>query len=197
MFPVVTLLVGADNTTFYVSEEALCRVPFFRAALQGKFREATEKKITLPEDVPLIFSALLEHLYTGTYTYNHDIAMALDGTHLKDLFEGRFHASVYAVADKYDWQPLVDATVNNFLAVLPGLAGIDILRLWKAAYEAGLTMSACASGARLAHFRSLLPALLQDLHITNADETESIIAELPSLASDIIWLLVEAGGEWV
>lgn len=194
MFPVVTLIVGADNIMFYVSEEALCRVPFFRAALQGEFREATEKKITLPEDIPSIFSALLEHLYTGTYAYNPDNDMALDGTHAHDLSEGRFHASVYAVADKYGWQPLMDAAVYNFLVVLPELPGIDILRLWKSAYEAGLTMFVCSEGGCLEDFKNLLPGLLQDLHLTDAAETESIIAELPSLASDIIWLLVEDGG---
>lgn len=187
MSPVVTLLVGADNVVFHASEATLCRVSFFRAALQGQSRHAADKRISLPEDVPPIFSALLEHLYTGTYTYNRTI---VDGTFTRDLPEGCFHASVYAVATKYRWQPLVKAAVRNFLIVLQVLSGIDVVRLWKAAYEAGLTISACVSGGRLADFQRLLPELLQGLYGTDGAELESTIADLPSLASDIIRLLV-------
>ncbi|KAL0634798.1 hypothetical protein Q9L58_006231 [Maublancomyces gigas] len=191
MSPVVTLLVGADNVVFHASEATLCRVPFFRAALQGQSEHAAEKRIWLPEDVPPILSALLEHLYTGTYTYNRTI---FDGTLTHDLPEGRFHVSVYAVATKYRWQPLVKAAVRNFLVVLPVLSGIDIVRLWKAAYEAGLTMSVCDSDGRLADFQMLLPKLLQGLYVTDTAEMESTIADLPSLANDIIQLLVAASG---
>lgn len=196
MSPVVTLLVGTDNVVFHPYEATLCRVPFFRAALQGEFREAAEKKITLPEDVPEIFSTLLEHLYTGTYTYTYvpDATTVLRDTLVCNLSEGCFHVSVYAVAFKYDWQPLVDAAVRNFLFVLPKLTGIDIIRLWKAAYEDGLTVSVCSSGGRLDDFQKLLPALLKGLYETDGEEMESTISDLPSLASDIIRLLVAAGG---
>lgn len=191
MSPVVTLLVGTDNIEFHAYEATLCRVPFFRAALQGEFKEAIEKKITLPEDEPEIFSALIEHLYTGTYTYTYDTTTVLDDdTPICDLSEGCFHVSVYAVAFKYGWQPLVDAAVSNFLFVLPKLTGIDIVRIWKAAYENGLTVSACSDGGRLADFQKSLPTVLKGLYQTDSEEMQCTISEMPTLANDFMRLLV-------
>lgn len=198
MSPVITLLVGADNVQFHASEATLCRVAFFRAALQGEFREAAEKKITLPEEEPEVFSALIEHLYNGTYTYTYNptTTTALDDTTpVCDLTEGCFHVSVYAVAFKYGWQPLVDAAVRNFLCVLPKLVGIEIVRLWKAAYEDGLTVDVCSDGGRLVDFQKLLPEVLKELYKKDAGEMENTVSDMPSLANDFMRLLVSDIGE--
>lgn len=187
MSPVVTLLVGSDDVRFYASEATLCRLPFFRAALQGGFREAFEKIITLPEDEPDVFSALLEHLYNGRYTVFHDDLPVCD------LNQGCFHVRIYAVASKYGYQSLVEVALTNFVFTLSKLSGIDILRLWKAAYENGLTVSLCSGGGRLAGFQQSLPTVLRGLYESDGDEFQSMVSDVPSLAFDLMRLLVSAG----
>lgn len=192
MSPVVMLVVGPDEVQFHAPEATLCRIPFFRAALQGSFLEATLKRITFPDDAPEIFSALLEHLYNSTYTYTYDAdtAVAVDNIPVYDLAEGCFHVRVCALAFKYDWQPLVDAAMGNFLFMLQKLAAIDIVRLWKVAYENGLTVSMCRVDGRLEKFQIALPALLEGLYKTDAAEMESTVFDMPSLANDFMQLLV-------
>lgn len=149
----------------------------------------------MPEEKSEIFSMLIEHLYTGsyTYTYNPDATTDVDDAPTIDLAEGRFHVSVYAVAFRYDWQPLVDDAVRNFLIVLPMLRGIDIVRLWKAAYEDGLTITTCTREGPLVEFQRLLPGLWKGLCETDADEMRSVVTEFPELAYDFMHLLVADG----
>lgn len=197
MSPVITLEVGPFAVVFHAYEATLCRIPFFRAALQGEFREAAEKKVSLPEEDPEAFCALLEHLYTGSYTYTYDAGttVVVGGAPATDLAEGCYHVCVYAVAFRYDWQPLVEDAVSNFLAVLPRLVGMDVVRLWKAAYENELTIAVCAGEGRLGAFQKVLPGLLKGLYADEAAEMESTLAELPAFASDIIKLLVAGSGQ--
>lgn len=189
MSPVVTLVIGTDKVQFHAPEATLCRIPFFRAALQGAFQE---KKILLPDDAPEIFSTLLEHLYSGiyTYTYDADTTMAVNNIPVCDLAQGSFHVRVYALASKYDWQPLVDAAIGNFVEMLQKLSGIDIVRLWRVAYENGLTVSVCSVDGRLINFRKALPNVLKKLYQTDPAEMESMVSEMPSLANDFMQLLV-------
>lgn len=177
---------------FHAYEAILCRIPFFRAALQGEFLEATEKKIIMPEEKSEILASLIEHLYTGTYTYtyNSDTTTVFEDIPVIDLAEGCFHVSVYAVAFKYDWQPLVDDAVKNFLAVLAMLSGIDIVRLWRAAYGDGLTITKCGGEESLVGFQRLLPRLWKGLCETDAEEMRSVVSEFPDLAYDFMHLIV-------
>lgn len=187
----VVLHVGPAAVVFYAPEATLCRVPFFRAALQGGFREATEKQMNMPEDTPEIFATFLEHLFTGSYTYTYtpDTTVIRD-IPATDLPEGCFHASVYSVAFKYDWQPLVDDAVANFLFVLTKLAGMDIIRLWKAGYVNGLTVAVCEPDGRLVDFVKMLPGLMHGLYNTDAVELADAVSQCPELSYDLMRLLV-------
>ncbi|OSS51538.1 hypothetical protein B5807_03575 [Epicoccum nigrum] len=51
-----TVLVGSEKKRFIVHQDLLtCHSEFFRAALMGKFKEADEKIVPLPEDDEVIF----------------------------------------------------------------------------------------------------------------------------------------------
>ena len=65
---IVTLCVGAERRLFAAHEDVLCTSPFFQAACRGQFYEAGAKRIDLPDDVPEIFSSVLEYLYKGDYS---------------------------------------------------------------------------------------------------------------------------------
>lgn len=66
---IITMVIGRDQRLFAAHEDVLCHSPFFHAALQGQFLDASpNKRIVLPDEEPEIFSCVLEYLYKGDYT---------------------------------------------------------------------------------------------------------------------------------
>ncbi|KAI1747395.1 hypothetical protein F4782DRAFT_424081 [Xylaria castorea] len=65
--PIVTLMIGHEGRLFAAHEEVLCQSPFFQRVCQDQYLEAQNKKISLPDEEPEIFSAVLEYLYKGDY----------------------------------------------------------------------------------------------------------------------------------
>ncbi|KAK7420903.1 hypothetical protein QQX98_002467 [Neonectria punicea] len=65
--PIVTLTVGRDGRLFAAHEDVLRQSPFFEAALRSGYRDAQSRRISLPDEEPEAFSALLEYLYKGDY----------------------------------------------------------------------------------------------------------------------------------
>ncbi|KAI1467689.1 uncharacterized protein F4812DRAFT_430506 [Daldinia caldariorum] len=66
-FPIVTLTVGREARLFAAHEEVLCQSPFFERVCRDQYLEAQNKRISLPDEEPEIFSAVLEYLYKGDY----------------------------------------------------------------------------------------------------------------------------------
>lgn len=187
----VTLVIGPDSVEFHVSQTLLCTLPFFRAALQGEFIEASEQQIKMPEDEPKEVSAMIEFLYTGGYTYAHPPRQGVDsGTSPADLEEGSFHVGVYTTAFKYDCQDLVKASLLSFIGVLIRLKSIDVIRLWKVAYEKELLLSKVEEDPNLIQFRGGLVALLKELYVTHREEIYSTSVEHPTLIADLLRLVV-------
>ena len=61
----VIIKVGVEKVPFTVHKSILCKVsPYFRAALDGGFKEAHENELDLPEDEPVAFKHFLLWLYT-------------------------------------------------------------------------------------------------------------------------------------
>ncbi|KAH6610041.1 btb poz [Trichoderma cornu-damae] len=65
--PIVTLTVGREGRLFAAHEDVLGQSPFFEAACKGNSSDAMNKRISLPDEEPEIFSAVLEYLYKGDY----------------------------------------------------------------------------------------------------------------------------------
>jgi len=65
--PIVTMTVGRDGRLFAAHEDVLCQSPFFERILRGTYFDAQSKRISLPEEEPEVFSAVLEYLYKGDY----------------------------------------------------------------------------------------------------------------------------------
>lgn len=65
--PIVTLTVGSEGRLFAAHEEVLAASPFFEAACRAQYLDAQSKRISLPDEEPEIFSAVLEYLYKGDY----------------------------------------------------------------------------------------------------------------------------------
>lgn len=64
---IITLVVGREQRLFAAHEDVLCLSPFFQAACRGQFLESQNKRISLPDEEPEIFSSVLEYLYKGDY----------------------------------------------------------------------------------------------------------------------------------
>jgi len=65
--PIVTLTVGMEGRLFAAHEDVLCQSPFFEAACRGQYLDAQSKRISIPDEEPEVFSAVLEYLYKGDY----------------------------------------------------------------------------------------------------------------------------------
>lgn len=65
--PIVTLTVGREGRLFAAHEDVLRQSPFFDAACRGNFPDAQNRRISLPDEEPEVFSAVLEYLYKGDY----------------------------------------------------------------------------------------------------------------------------------
>jgi hypothetical protein len=65
--PIVTLTVGREGRLFAAHEDVLCQSPFFAAACRGQYLDAQNKRISIPDEEPEVFSTVLEYLYKGDY----------------------------------------------------------------------------------------------------------------------------------
>ncbi|CAH0039454.1 unnamed protein product [Clonostachys rhizophaga] len=65
--PIVTLTVGREGRLFAAHEDVLRQSPFFTAACSENFFDAQNRRISLPDEEPEVFSAVLEYLYKGDY----------------------------------------------------------------------------------------------------------------------------------
>jgi len=66
--PIITLTVGREGRLFAAHEDVLCQSPFFEAACRGQLPDSgSGKRISLPDEEPEVFSAVLEYLYKGDY----------------------------------------------------------------------------------------------------------------------------------
>ncbi|KAL0632101.1 hypothetical protein Q9L58_009033 [Maublancomyces gigas] len=196
MSPIIILRVGPDQTEFRAYEEILCSLPFFRAALQGSFREASEKAITMPEDDPEIIAALIEFLYTGSYTFafTPPLTGETPAVPSSDVAQGSFHVSVYAVASKYDCDKLVEGAVRNFVYVLKELKGMDVIELWKAAYAKGLGLGQFEGDGEMKGFVGGLAKLVAEAFAEHRGEMEGMVADYPELASDLLRIIAIGHG---
>ncbi|KAJ2903324.1 uncharacterized protein MKZ38_010075 [Zalerion maritima] len=68
--PIVTLTVGREGRLFAAHEDVLRQSPFFDQAVNNSLyngQPQTNKRISLPDEEPEVFSAVLEYLYKGDY----------------------------------------------------------------------------------------------------------------------------------
>ena len=65
---IVTIAVGKDQRLFAAHEDVLSRSPWFGEACREQFFSSPgQRRISLPDEEPEIFSAVLEYLYKGDY----------------------------------------------------------------------------------------------------------------------------------
>lgn len=143
----------------------------------------------MPEESPNTMAALIEFLYHGVYTYTYTSATTTD-TPPNDLAQGEFHVAVYAVADRYDCQPLAEEAVRHFMCVLEQLKELDCLLLYKVAYENDLPMAKWGVKGAKKEFVANLARQLGVLYRDHAEEVEGVFKLHPTLATDVLRLVI-------
>ncbi|KAF8427957.1 hypothetical protein EV426DRAFT_589116 [Tirmania nivea] len=162
--PIIKLVVGNNHIQFNVPQIILCKLPFFQAALQGQFREASEKIIKMPDDDPEIVSKMVEVLTRGEYSLP---SIALEGTQTAEtrLQCKLFHAQVYLLGEKYSCDALCEVA-SRFLQVLPITGKEKVLEYMVLVYE----MTSSESKLRLPSRNGP--------HNWGAEKTRKLIAKL-------------------
>lgn len=176
------LHVGPTPVTFQASKAIICRLPFFRAALQGEFREAIDKIVTLPEDDPVLVASLLEFLYIGSYTYIADTA--------KDSTEGLFHVALHALAGKYGCEELQALESSNVAHVLDGLDGLQVVRIVREMFDRGWVAKEWSVREEFAAVKQSIRRIIRQQYAAGGEELEIVWAGCPGLAADLMRLMV-------
>ncbi|KAI9875855.1 MAG: hypothetical protein M1830_007896 [Pleopsidium flavum] len=150
---IITLCVGPEQRLFAAHEDVLSLSPFFSAALRGQFLESHAKRINLPEEIPEIFSSVLEYLYKGDYyprlmhnkrrnTWELEDAADINGG------RGAVESTVYHQATD---EPLLKDTMVYCAAERYGLDELKRLALRKQGLQSGIQCSTILASARYAY----------------------------------------------
>ncbi|QUC15781.1 uncharacterized protein UV8b_00022 [Ustilaginoidea virens] len=81
---IVTLTVGREGRLFAAHEDVLRQSPFFDAACRRSVPDSQSKRISLPDEEPEVFSAVLEYLYKGDYYPRLLHSRSRNSWHLED-----------------------------------------------------------------------------------------------------------------
>jgi len=152
--PIITMVVGPSQRLFACHQDVLSHSPFFATALRGQFYESFSRRIELPDEVPEVFSSVLEFLYKGDYYPRllHDKkrnTFALeDAADMNHNGRGSIEATVY--------HPGVDGILLKDTAIYCtaekyGLDDLKRLALRKQGLQTGISVDVILRSARYAY----------------------------------------------
>ncbi|KAF4634075.1 hypothetical protein G7Y89_g4032 [Cudoniella acicularis] len=146
---IITLVVGREQRLFAAHEDVLCISPFFSAACRGQFMEAANKRISLPDEEPEIFSSVLEYLYKGDY-YPRLLHNKRKNSWELETGEGGGSIESTVFHHGVDGELLKD-TVIYCTAEKYGLEELKRVALRKQGLQSGIQCSTILSSARYAY----------------------------------------------
>jgi len=164
--PIVTLTVGREGRLFAAHEDILCQSPFFEAACRGQYLEAQSKRISIPDEEPEVFSAILEYLYKGDYYprlfyHKHQNSWELEDAgrspHTSPNVEnggGRASCSEATVYLSSCGEYLLRDTVIYCAADRYGLEELKLLALRKQGLQSGIDVGTILRSARYAYLHT-------------------------------------------
>ena len=147
------MCVGPEQRLFAAHEDIISSSPFFAAICRGQFLESTSKRVNLPEDIPEIFSSVLEYLYKGDYyprlLHNkRRNTWELEDTEARSGGRGAVESTVYHAASQ---QVILKDTLLYCTAERYGLDELKRLALRKQGLQSGIQCSTILASARYAY----------------------------------------------
>jgi hypothetical protein len=160
--PIVTIEVGRQCRLFAAHEDVLSSSPYFAVACkEGFFMNGNERRLSLPDEEPEVFSCVLEYLYKGDYSPR----LVLDKRRDTWMLEGQADASpkiggrgvpVSSATSPTIFHPGVGAVILRDTAVYCaadryGLDELKRLALKKQGLQCGIEVSVILRSARYAY----------------------------------------------
>ncbi|KAI4178219.1 MAG: hypothetical protein L6R41_008482 [Letrouitia leprolyta] len=151
--PIVTICVGPEQRLFAAHEDVLSHSPFFAAICRGQFLESGAKRVNLPEELPEIFSSVLEYLYKGDYyprlLHNkRRNTWELEDPENNNAGRGNVESTVYSHSSG---QQLLKDTMVYCTAERYGMEELKRLALRKQGLQSGIQCSTILASARYAY----------------------------------------------
>lgn len=185
----MVVCVGKERVEFHVHEVKICKLPFFRNALQAELQESGERRINMPDDNLVEVSGLLEWMYTGDFKHSRLDWMNSGKIHESSeqhtfLELGKFYLVLGGIANKYDCRLLWDKMNEGFLQIIKSLDGIEKLRIWTLAYGSGRIHFPDYSDSHkgIRETRDWVQGLCNN----NRAEFVQALSEFPELAYDLL-----------
>ncbi|RDL42440.1 Uncharacterized protein BP5553_02419 [Venustampulla echinocandica] len=147
---IITLVVGREQRLFAAHEDVLCISPFFQAACRGQFMEAPNKRVSLPDEEPEIFSSVLEYLYKGDY-YPRLVHNKRRNSWELETSEGGTGSVESTIHHSGVAGELLKDTVIYCTAEKYGLEELKRVALRKQGLQSGIQCSTILSSARYAY----------------------------------------------
>ncbi|MCJ1339293.1 hypothetical protein MMC09_004582 [Bachmanniomyces sp. S44760] len=160
--PIVTICIGPEQRLFAAHEDILSTSPFFAAICRGQFLESVSKRVNLPEEIPEVFSSVLEYLYKGDYyprllhnKRRNTWELESAGSEM-DVLNGRGGSGNGEVAESIIYHPIMDTallkdTLIYCTAERYGLEELKRLALRKQGLQSGIQCSTILASARYAY----------------------------------------------
>ncbi|KAL9014616.1 MAG: hypothetical protein Q9180_008935, partial [Flavoplaca navasiana] len=150
--PIITICVGPEQRLFAAHEDVLSHSPFFAAICRGQFLETATKRVNLPEELPEIFSSVLEYLYKGDYYPRllHNKRRNTWELEESDVNKGKATAES-TVFHQSSGQVLLKDTMLYCTADRYGLDDLKRLALRKQGLQSGIQCSTILASARYAY----------------------------------------------
>ena len=151
--PIITLVVGPDSRLFACHEEILTLSPFFAGICRGQFLESSTKRVSLPKELPEVFSSVLEFLYKGDYYPKLLHNKKQNSWELEDATKtagskGAVESTVYHPGSG---QMLLKDTLVYCAAEYYGLDELKRLALRKQGLQSGIQCATILASARYAY----------------------------------------------
>ena len=151
--PIITISIGPTARLFAAHESILTKSPFFAAITRSQFLESNQKRITLPEEIPEIFSSVLEYLYKGDYypkllLNKRKQAWELENTSTSTSTSGQQASTVFHPGPGQD---LLKDTLVYCAADRYQMPELKRLALRKQGLQVGISCQTILSSARYAY----------------------------------------------
>ena len=157
--PILTLVVGPAQRLFAAHEDILSSSPFFSAIIRSQFLETHHtKRISLPGEIPEVFSSVLEYLYKGDY---YPRLLQNKRSNKWELEDAAANAAAGEMADPASMestvycqalgQTLLKDTLVYCTAEKYGLDELKRLALRKQGLQSGIQCSSILASARYAY----------------------------------------------
>ena len=142
--------MGPGRRLFAAHEDILSRSPHFSTLCRAQVLEPTSKRIDLIEEIPEIFSSILEYLYKGDYYPRLMHNKRRNTWELEDVATTK-GSEESTISHPINGQSLLKDTVLYCAAIRYGLDELKKLALRKQGLQSGIQCSTILASARYAY----------------------------------------------